>query len=86
MIPAQAHFMVRGSAAARAASSLTQILAIIAPFVERKAEHEMLTSARQMLGAVEWLAPVREGWATATREGKEIRVRGRALFADIESR
>ena len=86
MIPAQAHFMVRGNAAARAASSLTQILALIAPFVERKAEREMLTSARQMLGAVEWLAPVREGWATATRKGKEIRVRGRALFADIESR
>jgi len=86
MTPAQAHFMVRGSAAAHAASSLAQILAIIAPFVERKAEREMLTSARQMLGAVEWLAPVREGWATATREGSEIRVRGGALFADIESR
>jgi hypothetical protein len=86
MTPAQAHCVVKGSASARAAASLKQILAIIAPFVERRAEQEMLASARQMLGAVEWLAPVREAWATATREGGEIRVRGRAQFADIGGR
>jgi len=82
MAPAQAHCVVKGSASARAAASLKQILAIIAPFVEQQ---EMLASARQMLGAMEWLAPVREAWATATREGREIRVRGRARFADIGS-
>jgi hypothetical protein len=86
MAPAQAHFIVRGSAAARAAASLMQILSIVTPFVERQAEREMLTSARQLLGAVEWLAPVREGWATATCEGSEIRVRGGAQFADVVSR
>ncbi|MCX6340432.1 MAG: hypothetical protein NTX71_11040 [Candidatus Aureabacteria bacterium] len=86
MAPAQAHFMVRGSAAARAAASLTQILSIVTPFVERQAEREMLARARQLLGAMEWLAPVREGWATAIREGNEIRVRGGAQFADVGSR
>ncbi|MCX6354666.1 MAG: hypothetical protein NTZ78_07180 [Candidatus Aureabacteria bacterium] len=80
---AGAAIVLRGNELARTAASLRQVLMLAAPFVERKSERQLLMSATQALGFLEWLTPVQEGWATATREGKDIRVRCHSQFADL---
>jgi len=80
---AGAAIVLRGNELARTAASLRQVLMLAAPFVERKSERQLLVSATQALGFLEWIAPVQEGWATATREGKNIRVRCHSQFADL---
>jgi hypothetical protein len=81
---AGAHLVLKGSDAERAAASLRQILLLAAPFVRGKSERERIVEACRLLGAFEWLAPLREGWATATRDGDAIRIRAGAQFADIK--
>ncbi len=84
--PAQANFVMRGDSFAHAATSLKQILAILAPFVGREGDRRAIEDIRRILDAMELLAPVREAWATAARGGEEIRVRGVVQFADIGKR
>jgi hypothetical protein len=77
---------MRGDAFASAATSLKQILAVLSPFIGREGERRTIEDTRRILDVVELLAPVREAWAVATREEKEIRIRGGVQFADVGSR
>lgn len=81
--PAQANFVMRGGAFASAATSLKQILAIVAPFVGREGDRRTIEDARRMLDAIELLAPVREAWAVSASHGGDIRIRGAAQFVDV---
>jgi hypothetical protein len=85
-VPARANFVMRGDAFASAATSLKQILAVLSPFIGREGERRTIEDTRRILDVVELLAPVREAWAVATREEKEIRIRGGVQFADVGSR
>ena len=79
-------FLLRGGEMERAAASLRQILAIAGAFVEKEADRERIDGARRALGALAWLAPLREVRATASGEEGGTRLSVIAEIGDIRGR
>lgn len=79
-------FLLRGGEMERAAASLRQILAIAGAFVEREADRERIEGVRRALGALAWLAPLREVRAVAAGEEGGTRLSVIAEIGDIEGR
>ena len=79
-------FLLRGGEMERAAASLRQILAIAGAFVEKEADRERIDGARRALGALAWLAPLREVRATASDEKGGTRLSVIAEIGDIRGR
>lgn len=78
--------VLKGSDAERAASSLRQVLAIAGAFVDAGPDRERIEAARRALGALEWLAPLRELRALVSAEKGGTRVSLAAEIGDIPGR
>jgi hypothetical protein len=83
--PVTGKFILRGSDADRAASSLRQVLAVAGAFVGERRDRRRIEEARHALGALEWLAPLREARALVTAEKGETRVSIAADITDIRA-
>ncbi|MDD5555764.1 MAG: hypothetical protein PHN82_00775 [bacterium] len=80
--PASGQAILRGSDAAGAAAALGGILTFVIPFMEEGRDRDALLGARRFLAALEWLEPLREGWAAVDAAGGEGRVRCGAALTD----
>ena len=83
--PVTGKFILRGSAADRAASSLRQVLAVAGAFVGERRDRRRIEEARRVLGALEWLAPLREARALVAEEKGATRVSLTADIADVRA-
>jgi len=83
--PAIASTVVRGGELARTAASLRQIILLASPFVEKRSSRKFISDADRILEILQLLAPLREGWLTATGGETGIGVRINAQFAGAES-
>jgi len=84
--PVTGKFILMGSAADRAASSLRQVLAVAGAFVGERRDRRWIEEARRALSALEWLAPLREARALVAAEKSTTRVSIAADIADIQGR
>lgn len=79
-------FILRGGEMDRAAASLRQILTIAGAFVEKGSDRARIEGAHRALGALEWLAPLRELRATTAGGGGSTLLSVSAEIEDIGRR
>ena len=77
--------ILRGSDMDQAAASVRQILAIAAAFTEKRRDRGRIAAAQRALGALEWLAPVREARLYLKAVEGGTRVSLSAELADIRA-
>lgn len=82
MTGASSSCVLRGSTAGRAAGQLRELLGLLAPFMRGEGEREWSRVVGEVLGICEWFSPVREAWVVRSGDGRTVRVRWSAEFAD----